>query len=136
MDAPPAPPDTSLRLPRSWLNTDPDGEAYWPTAAHYLADLRACVNDYERKARRRQRLTFDEARNLRRLLACLADAQAGREELSTADRTILEDAGGRLRQALAALAKQDHRRDERTAPAVSPAGTTHPIRGTGCGMRR
>lgn len=104
MDTPPAPPDTSLRLPRSWLNTGRDGEAYWPTAADYLAELRARVGEYERKARRRQRLTFDEARDLRRLLACLADVEAGREGLSTADRTILEDAGGRLRQALADLA--------------------------------
>jgi|GEM_PF-3592550 len=105
MDAPPAPPDTSLRLPRSWLNTGRDGEAYWSTAADYLAELRARTGEYERKARRRQRLTFDEARNLRRLLACLADAEAGREGLSTADRNALEDAGGRLRQALADLAK-------------------------------
>jgi len=94
-------------FPLRWsrLNCTSAGELYWPTAAEYLAELRARAGEYERKARRRQRLTFDEARDLRRLLACLADVDAGRERLSTVDRSALDDAGGRLRQALADLVK-------------------------------
>jgi len=97
----------SIRLRRSWQNTDGTDAPYWPTVADFLNDLQSKAAEYQRKARRRQRLSFEEVLQIRRLLYCLGEVQAHRNELSTADRTAFDEAGERLRQAFAELAKAE-----------------------------
>lgn len=112
MDAPPeSPPPEKISLPlrRTWLNTDLGGNAYWPTAADYLAEFAENVGEYQRKARRRQRMDFDDARHFRRMLACLVDIEAHSKGLSIADQIAIEDAGRRMRQILSDLATLEGR---------------------------
>ena len=94
----------AIRLRQNWLNTDSVGAAYWPTAAEYLNDLRKAAGQYQRNARRGQRLTFDEAWDLRRLLGGLDEVEGRRDELSSDDRRSLAAAADGLKQALKALA--------------------------------
>jgi len=96
--------DDSPALAKSWLNVDNAGELYWPTVAALLADLRSSLPTYLRAARRRQRLTFDQARELRRLLAGLDQVESKRRCISTEDRRTYEDGAKRLQNAFAELA--------------------------------
>ena len=97
--------DDSPTLAKSWLNVDIAGQPYWPTVGSLLADLKSSLPTYLRAARRRQRLTFDDVRELRRLLAVLADVESKQKCISAEDRRIYKDGSKRLQTAFAELVK-------------------------------
>ena len=96
--------DDSTALVKSWLTEDSAGDPFWPALAMFLADLELESRDYQRHARRKARLSFEDVRQLRRLLAGLAQVESKQVRVSTDNRTAYKEGSTRLQSAFVQLA--------------------------------